>query len=108
MTADHYKKDTAPEPARFDKQGDMPDEERTRNAMRAFVSDFGMSVASHMSVCVRCGLCAEACHFYVTTGDPKYTPIHKLKPFQQAYEREMSAFAPIYRMFGMVKDVDIH
>jgi len=108
MTADHYKKDTTPEPARFDKQGDMPDEERVRNAMRAFVSDFGMSVASHMSACVRCGLCAEACHFYVTTGNPKYTPIHKLKPFQQAYDREMSAFAPIYRMFGLVKDVDIH
>lgn len=93
--------------ARFDKQGDLPDNERQHNAVKGFVSDFSMTVASHMAACVHCGLCAEACHFYVTTGDAKYTPIHKLDPFMQAYYREMSPFAPLYRMFSLTKPVTI-
>ena len=36
-------------------------------------------IASYFSSCVHCGLCAEACLFYTETGDPKYTPIHKLE-----------------------------
>ena len=37
-------------------------------------------IASYFNSCVHCGLCAEACLFYTETGDPKYTPIHKLEP----------------------------
>jgi Fe-S oxidoreductase len=56
-----------------------------------------------MESCVRCGLCAEACHFYVTTGDPKYTPVYKLEPFRRAYFREASPLAPLMRALGLVK-----
>ena len=93
--------------APFDRQGDLPDAERVQNAMRSFVADFGATAATHMSSCVRCGLCAEACHFYVQTGDPKYTPIHKLKPFEQAYNREVGPFAPLYRWLGLSRKVTI-
>jgi Fe-S oxidoreductase len=47
---------------------------------------------------VHCGRCAEACQYYVQTGDPRYTPIHKIEPFKQAYEREVRAFAFAYRL----------
>ena len=53
-----------------------------------------------MSSCVHCGRCAEACQFYVQTGDPRYTPIHKIEPFKQAYERDMGPFAFAYRLLG--------
>ena len=62
--------------------------------------EFGVTAALHMESCVRCGLCAEACHFYVTTGDAKYTPIRKLEPFRRAYLREASPFAPLVRALG--------
>ena len=97
----------APRVAPFDIQGELPDTERVENAMRSFVADFGATAAAHMSACVRCGLCAEACHFYLQTGEAKYTPIHKLKPFEQAYNREVGPFAPLFRWLGLSRKVTI-
>jgi Fe-S oxidoreductase len=94
--------DTTTKPA-FDRQGDQSDEARVDAAMRTFVSEFGITAAVHIESCVKCGLCAEACHFYRTTGDPKYTPIHKLEPFRRAYFLEASPLAPLMRKFGLIR-----
>lgn len=87
----------------FDRQGDQSDDARVDVAMRSFVSEFGVTAALHMESCVRCGLCASACHFYVTTGDARYTPIYKLEPFRRAYLREASPLAPLVRALGLVR-----
>ena len=71
--------------------------------MRSFVREFGRTTALHLESCVHCGLCAEACHFHVTTGDAKYTPIRKLELLRRAYWREAGPFAPLVRALGLVK-----
>jgi len=93
----------ATEKPAFDRQGDLGDEARVDAAMRTFVRDFGVTAALHLESCVRCGLCADACHFYRTTGDPKYTPIRKLEPFRRAYFREASPLAPLIRKLNLVR-----
>ena len=93
----------ATEKPAFDRQGDLGDEARVDAAMRTFVRDFGVTAALHLESCVRCGLCADACHFYRTTGDPKYTPIRKLEPFRRAYFREASPLAPLIRRLNLVR-----
>jgi len=94
---------TAPTPtAAFDRQGDRTDGERLEAAMHSFATDFGVTAALHMESCVHCGLCAQACHFHIATGDPKYTPILKLEPFRRAYLREASPLAPLIRALGLV------
>lgn len=87
----------------YDTQGTQSDEQRVDAAMRSFVREFGVTAALHMESCVRCGLCAEACHFHLVTRDPKYTPVHKLELFRRAYFREASPFAPLVRALGLVK-----
>lgn len=82
---------------RFDRQGDRTDEDRLAAARRAFARDFGRTAAIYLESCIRCGQCAEACHFHVATGDPRYTPIWKLEPFRRIYRREMGPFAWFYR-----------
>lgn len=91
----------------FDRQGELSDEARVDAAMRSFVREFGVTAAVHMEACVRCGMCAEACHFHVTTGEAKYTPAYKLEPFRRAYFREASPFAPIVRALGLVRKLGI-
>ncbi|MCB1540553.1 MAG: (Fe-S)-binding protein [Rhodoblastus sp.] len=91
----------------FDAQGDMADKDRRDAAMKGFVREFGAVAAAHLEACVRCGMCAEACHFYVATGEPAYTPINKLQPFEQAYHRHAGPFAPLYRLFGLVPSVTL-
>jgi Fe-S oxidoreductase len=89
--------------AAFDRQGTQDDETRLSAAMGSFVSDFGVTVGLHLESCVHCGLCAQACHFHLATGDPRHTPIYKLEPFRRAYQRQASPFAPLVRALGLVK-----
>ncbi len=92
---------------RYDKQGDLSDAQRVETAMRYFVKDFGAVAATYLESCIHCGMCADACHFYVATEDPKYTPIWKLEPFKQAYKREAGPFAAIYRALNLKKKVTV-
>ena len=96
-----------PPEVRVDKQGDIPDDERVTKAMAHFVKDFGSTSAAYLDSCIHCGMCADACQYYVTTGDPQYTPIWKLEPFKQAYKREYGPLALLYRLFGLKKKVSI-
>ena len=91
----------------FDAQGAASEADRRTAAMRGFVAEFGALAAAYMESCVRCGMCAHACHFYVATGNPEYTPINKLRPFEQAYHRHAGPFAPLYRLIGLAPRVTI-
>jgi Fe-S oxidoreductase len=72
-----------------------------RKAARELAAQVGRDAAFQLEACVHCGQCAEACHFHLVTGDPRYTPAHKLRPMAKAYEREKSPFAAVRRMLGM-------
>ena len=39
---------------------------------------FGATEEAFVHTCVRCGLCADSCHYYLTSQDPKDLPAHKL------------------------------
>ena len=88
-----------------DRQGDAPDALRVERAMRSFVKDFSRTAAIHMESCIHCGQCAQACHYYAVSRDPRHTPIWKLEPFKQAYKREAGPFAPVYRLLRLKKPV---
>jgi Fe-S oxidoreductase len=62
-------------------------------------------IASYFASCVHCGLCAEACLFYTETGDPKYTPIHKLEPLRRVYEQEYTLLGRVKKLLGVSKPV---
>jgi Fe-S oxidoreductase len=78
---------------------------RVEGAMRGFAHEMGALSAFRLESCIHCGICADACHFYIATEDPQYTPIWKVEPFKQAYKREASPFAPLYRLFGLKRKV---
>lgn len=88
-----------------DQQSALSPEARAERAMSAYAREFGAMTALRMESCIHCGMCADACHFYIATEDPKYTPIWKVEPFKQAYKRESGPFAPIYRALGLKRKV---
>ncbi|MFZ1909774.1 MAG: (Fe-S)-binding protein [Burkholderiales bacterium] len=88
-------------------ESNRPAPKRVAAAMNAFVRDFTREAAVHMDACIRCGHCAQACHFYTSTLDPKYTPINKLEPFLHAYRRTTAPWAPLARLLGAEKEVTL-
>lgn len=60
-------------------------------------------IAAFLSSCVHCGMCAEACLFYTETGDPKFTPIHKVEPLRKVWHQEYSFWGKLARALGLSK-----
>jgi len=50
-----------------------------------------------MDICVRCGACADKCHFHIGTGDPKNTPVLRAELLRSVYRRYFTAAG---RLFG--------
>ena len=73
-------------------------------ATREFVAQVGRDAAFQLEACVHCGQCAGACHFYLVTRDPRYTPIHKLRPMMKAYQRERAPFAALRKWMRIAPD----
>jgi Fe-S oxidoreductase len=50
-----------------------------------------------MDICVRCGACADKCHFYLGSGDPKNMPVLRAELIRSVYRRY---FTVAGRLFG--------
>ncbi|MCG6977011.1 MAG: (Fe-S)-binding protein [Acidiferrobacterales bacterium] len=75
------------------------------NGINAFVEQIDTPIASFFNSCVHCGMCADACLFYTETGDPKYTPIHKLEPMRRVWKRNFTFWGKLAAMLGLSKPV---
>ena len=60
-------------------------------------------ISSYFSSCVHCGMCADACQFYVETGDPRYTPIYKLEPLKKVWRQEYTFFGKLAKVLGIIE-----
>ncbi len=54
-----------------------------------------------MDICVRCGACADKCHFFIGTGDPKNMPVLRAELIRSVYRKEYTVAGKIFgRMAG--------
>jgi Fe-S oxidoreductase len=62
-----------------------------------------------MDICVRCGACADKCHFFIGTGDPKNMPVLRAELLRSIYRNDFTAAGKILgRLNGareMTRDV---
>lgn len=73
----------------------------SQRAVDKFLDIIDADIAAFAESCVHCGECAEACHFFLSTKDPKYTPTYKLFPLVKAYKRHKAPLSGIKRMLGV-------
>ncbi|HHD56261.1 MAG TPA: (Fe-S)-binding protein, partial [Desulfobulbaceae bacterium] len=48
------------------------------------------SLKIFMDCCVRCGACADKCHFFLGTGDPKNMPVLRAELLRSIYRQEFT------------------
>lgn len=75
------------------------------NGINAFIEQIDTPTASFFNSCVHCGMCADACLFYTETGDPKYTPIHKLEPMRRVWKQNFTFLGKLAGLLGLSKPV---
>ncbi|MFP4649944.1 MAG: sulfate reduction electron transfer complex DsrMKJOP subunit DsrK [Desulfobacterales bacterium] len=53
------------------------------------------SLKIFMDVCVRCGACADKCHFFIGTGDPKNMPVLRAELLRSVYRNDFTTAGKI-------------
>ncbi len=59
-----------------------------------------------MDICVRCGACADKCHFYLGTGDPKNMPVLRAELLRSIYRKEFTKAGRILGRFAGARDLN--
>jgi len=70
-----------------------------------FVKETGGYAASQLEACTRCGMCAEACHYYQATGNPEFAPVWKIELLKRAYEQRFTLIGKIKLLLGIDKRI---
>jgi len=78
---------------------ELSDTERLARARNVFMARVSRRTAVDLDTCIHCGMCAEACHFYIATGNERYTPAYKVEPLRRFYRREISPLRLFNRLF---------
>ncbi len=75
-----------------------PEQERILNEFRNRLhSEF----AAYLNTCAHCGLCADSCHYYLTSEEPENIPAYKLSLVVQVFKHSYDPFAQKFpRLFG--------
>jgi len=59
------------------------------------------SLKVFLDICVRCGACADKCHFFIGSGDPKNMPVLRAELLRSVYRNEFTLAGKILgRMVG--------
>ncbi len=60
-----------------------------------------------MDICVRCGACADKCHFFIGTGDPKNMPVLRAELIRSVYRKEFTAAGKILGKIAGARDLTL-
>lgn len=78
---------------------------KTPSALDAYVKEIGGWTATQLQACTRCGLCADACHFYQAVGNPEYAPVWKIELLRRAYEQRFTVAGRLKLLAGLEKRI---
>ncbi len=65
------------------------------------------SLKIFMDVCVRCGACADKCHFFIGGADPKNMPVLRAELLRSIYRKEYTLAGKIMGKFAGARDLTV-
>ncbi len=54
----------------------------------------------YMDICVRCGACADKCHFFLGSGDPKNMPVVRAELLRSVYRNDFTLAGKLLKKFA--------
>ena len=71
-------------------------QKKVKNGMKERLDKF-RSFKLFMDICVRCGACADKCHFFLGSGDPKNMPVVRQELMRSVYRHEFTWSGKIFK-----------
>ncbi len=65
------------------------------------------SIKVFMDICVRCGACADKCHFFLGTGDPKNMPVLRAELLRSVYRNDFTLFGKLLGKYAGARPMTI-
>lgn len=62
-------------------------EEKAALALDVLRQRLNRQLEASLEVCVRCGLCAESCHYYVANPKPEFVPAYRAEQLRKIYRQ---------------------
>jgi Fe-S oxidoreductase len=60
-----------------------------------------------MDICVRCGACADKCHFFIGTGDPRNMPVLRAELLRSVYRNDFTTAGKILGRLNGAREMTI-
>ena len=60
-----------------------------------------------MDICVRCGACADKCHFFIGGGDPKNMPVLRAELLRSIYRKDFTAVGKVLGRLGGGRELTV-
>lgn len=65
------------------------------------------SLKIFMDICVRCGACADKCHFFIGSGDPKNMPVLRAELLRSIYRNDFTLAGKLFGKFAGARELTI-
>jgi len=63
------------------------------------------SLKVFMDICVRCGACADKCHFFIGSGDPKNMPVMRAELIRSVYRKQFTTGGKLLGKLAGARDL---
>jgi Fe-S oxidoreductase len=70
--------------------------EKVETALAILEKQLNQPLAAALEVCARCGICAEACHYYVAEPTPEHVPAARAEQLRKVYRAEHDFLSRIF------------
>lgn len=61
-----------------------------------------------LDICVRCGACADKCHYYIGSGDPKNMPVLRAELLRSIYRKYFTASGKIMGKIAGARELNVN
>lgn len=79
---------------------------RQQKALEIFNKKLDGRLITYLNSCVRCGLCAESCHYFLSDNDDNYIPAKKVELISRIYRRYHTISGKLFPSLVRAKDLN--
>src|SRR5574341_1888915 len=78
----------------------------TETALQVLERQLNQPLQAALEVCARCGLCAEACHYYRADPRPEHVPGYRGEALRRVYRREHDFLSRVFPRWTRAQKLD--